>query len=258
MPPKRKSTRAADIAAKKARLEEPALNFKLEWNHHGRGEKDVPQLVFLDGPDALHSTKAAGFDIDCTVIKTKSGRRFPTGPSDWQFLYKCVPTKLKELHDNGIKVVFFTNQAGVEKQKVSIKELCAKFEAIINEVGIPIQVFMCTGNSHYRKPSVEMWRYMEAQCNGGVEIERGESLYVGDAAGRAKNWSPGKPKDFSSSDRMFASNLGVQFHTPEAFFLGEAEAVFDWNALNPKAFLEDMAGHQQPDRLHSDVSNDPP
>jgi bifunctional polynucleotide phosphatase/kinase len=34
-------------------------------------------------------------------------------------------------------------------------------------------------------------------------------LYVGDAAGRAKEWSPGKPKDFSCSDRMFAANLGI-------------------------------------------------
>jgi len=34
-------------------------------------------------------------------------------------------------------------------------------------------------------------------------------LYVGDAAGRAKEWAPGKPKDFSCSDRMFAANLGI-------------------------------------------------
>lgn len=33
--------------------------------------------------------------------------------------------------------------------------------------------------------------------------------YVGDAAGRAKNWVPDKPKDFSCSDRMFAANIGI-------------------------------------------------
>jgi hypothetical protein len=33
--------------------------------------------------------------------------------------------------------------------------------------------------------------------------------YVGDAAGRAKNWAPDKPKDFSCSDRMFAANIGI-------------------------------------------------
>ena len=40
-------------------------------------------------------------------------------------------------------------------------------------------------------------------------------MFVGDAAGRAKGWAPGKPKDFSCTDRMFAANAGVQFATPE-------------------------------------------
>jgi len=123
--------------------------------------KGLPQLVILDGPGALCSSKVAGFDIDWTIIKTKSGRKFPTGLKDREFLHDCVPAKLKELHDGGTKVVFFTNQAGIEKQKITIKELGTKFEAIINAIGVPIQVFMCTGNSHYRKPSVEMWQYME-------------------------------------------------------------------------------------------------
>ncbi len=212
------------------------------------------QLVVLDGPDAFHSNTVAGFDIDWTIVKTRSGRRFPTGPSDWQFLFDEVPVKLKDLHEGGTKVVFFTNQAGIEKQKTTIKELCNKIEAIIDEVGIPIQVFMCTGNSHFRKPSVEMWRYMENHCNGGIKISKEKSFFVGDAAGRAKNWAPGKPKDFSSADRMFAANAGVIFHTPEAFFLGEKEVVFEWGALDPKVFLQSVEGRQAPDSLHSSVS----
>ena len=40
-------------------------------------------------------------------------------------------------------------------------------------------------------------------------MNRKQSIFVGDAAGRAKNWAPGKPKDFSCSDRKFAANLGV-------------------------------------------------
>ena len=41
------------------------------------------------------------------------------------------------------------------------------------------------------------------------QVDRPQCLYVGDAAGRAKEWAPGKPKDFSCSDRKFAANLGV-------------------------------------------------
>jgi hypothetical protein len=40
-------------------------------------------------------------------------------------------------------------------------------------------------------------------------VNRSECIYVGDAAGRAKEWAPGKPKDFSCSDRKFAANLGI-------------------------------------------------
>lgn len=42
-----------------------------------------------------------------------------------------------------------------------------------------------------------------------LQLELSECIYVGDAAGRAKNWAPDKPKDFSCSDRMFAANIGV-------------------------------------------------
>lgn len=34
-------------------------------------------------------------------------------------------------------------------------------------------------------------------------------MYVGDAAGRDKEWSPGKPRDFSCDDRKFAANIGA-------------------------------------------------
>ena len=42
-----------------------------------------------------------------------------------------------------------------------------------------------------------------------MQVTKSESLYVGDAAGRAKGWAKDKPKDFSCSDRMFAANVGV-------------------------------------------------
>ena len=39
-------------------------------------------------------------------------------------------------------------------------------------------------------------------------MNRAQSIYVGDAAGRPKNWAPGKTRDFNCSDRMFAKNVG--------------------------------------------------
>jgi bifunctional polynucleotide phosphatase/kinase len=54
-----------------------------------------------------------------------------------------------------------------------------------------------------------MWFFIKENGNNGVKVDDSKSFYVGDAAGRAKNWTPNKPKDFSCSDRMFARNAGI-------------------------------------------------
>ena len=256
MSAKRKSSRASDLAAKRAKKEESCIQFDLEWKSDGELKPGLPDLIYLDGPDAQNASRIAAFDIDGTIIRTKSGRTFSTGRSDWEFFDECVPKKLKELHDAGTKIVFVTNQAGMEKGKASPTELQGKFEDIINAVGAPIQVFVCPGNNHYRKPSIEMWKFMETNCNDGVEIDLKESIFVGDAAGRPKGWDKGKSKDFSSSDRMFAANVGIKFATPEAFFLGNAEhPVFNWGSLNPVEYLKSIEGQKLPEKLHSEVNS---
>ena len=52
----------------------------------------------------------AAFDMDGTIITTKSGKTFAKDRDDWQLLYPEVPGKLKELNRKGFKIVFLTNQ----------------------------------------------------------------------------------------------------------------------------------------------------
>jgi len=52
-----------------------------------------------------------------------------------------------------------------------------------------------------------MWNHV-ISCNNGVQVDSSKCMYVGDAAGRVNNWKPGKKKDFSCSDRLFALNIG--------------------------------------------------
>lgn len=55
----------------------------------------------------------AGFDMDWTIIKTKSGKTFAVDSDDWDFLFPEVKPKLQQLHKDGFRIVIFTNQGGV-------------------------------------------------------------------------------------------------------------------------------------------------
>ncbi|KAL4236921.1 hypothetical protein ACF0H5_005307 [Mactra antiquata] len=247
---KRKAADEAVVKAKRAKGETDLGN-DLKWEYHGDVVKNVCPLLTLTSTSLPGCEKAAGFDIDFTVIKTASGRKFATGATDWEWWDDCVPKKLQSLHKDGYRVIFYTNQAGIEKLKVKPEELMRKIEAIIKELDIPILAFVCTGENQYRKPSTLMWEYWEKNWNQGVKVDRLKSIYVGDAAGRAKEWSPGKPKDFSCSDRKFAFNLGVEFYTPEEFFFDEKPAPFTWQSIDPASIIDKAKSSSDKKEYHS-------
>ena len=64
---------------------------------------------------------------------------FP-GSNDWEWLYDDVPDKLRELHHDGYRVAFFTNQAGIEKLKVTPETIKIKIEAMIKDLDFPCLV----------------------------------------------------------------------------------------------------------------------
>ncbi|KAL5017466.1 hypothetical protein ScPMuIL_007055 [Solemya velum] len=234
--PKRKAVSDSAVKAKRAKGETD-LPDNLKWSHVGDAGYGNPLMIVLSSDSLKGATKVAGFDIDFTVIKTASGRKFAIGSNDWEFWDESVPGKLRNLDEDGYRIIFFTNQAGIEKQKVTPDVVKRKIEAIIADLNIPVLVFISAGTNQYRKPSTFMWDYFVENCNNGQKLDLSKSVYVGDAAGRAKAWEPGKPKDFSCSDRMFATNIGIDFHTPEEFFLGEKEAPFTWGSVDPQKVI---------------------
>eukprot|EP01027_Heterolobosea_sp_BB2_P014464 GEZU01020775.1.p1 GENE.GEZU01020775.1~~GEZU01020775.1.p1 ORF type:complete len:257 (+),score=90.15 GEZU01020775.1:693-1463(+) len=97
-----------------------------------------------------------------------------------------------------------------------------------------------------------MWDYMEQYCNGDLKVDKAASFYVGDAAGRPKDWKPKAKKDFSCSDRKFAANIGIAFHTPEEFFLGEKPCTkFSWEGIDPSKITTEI----EPYKTETLVSN---
>ncbi|XP_063798503.1 bifunctional polynucleotide phosphatase/kinase isoform X2 [Pseudophryne corroboree] len=201
---------------------------KDSWEEHGK-------LLIFQKKGVQSSSKIAGFDIDGTIITTKSGKVFPTSADDWRILYPEVPKKLKALLADGYKVVFFTNQMGISRGKLRPEVFKAKAEAILDHLGIPVQIFVATGMGIYRKPATGMWDYLCEKANDGIKVQKEDCVYVGDAAGRPANWAPDrKKKDFSCGDRLFSLNLGIKFYTPEEYFLGWKSAPFQLPTFDPR------------------------
>ncbi|KAM4567163.1 bifunctional polynucleotide phosphatase/kinase isoform 2-T2 [Odontesthes bonariensis] len=198
------------------------------WQH-------ISNLMLYTAAGVKASNKIAGFDIDGCIITTKSGKVFPTAPDDWRILYPEIQPRLASLLKKGYKVVFFTNQMGIAKGKLRPEVFKSKVEDVLATLQLPVQVFVATGPGIYRKPVMGMWNHLCEKTNDGVTVDKAQSFYVGDAAGRPENWAPGKKKkDFSRSDRLFALNIGLQFHTPEEYFLGWKSAPYSLPEFDPR------------------------
>lgn len=189
------------------------------------------KLVIFTSKGVKSSSKIAGYDMDGTIITTKSGNVFPKNTEDWQIIYPEVPAKLKKLIEDGYKVCFFTNQGGIAKGKIKLDDFKQKIKGICGKLNIPVQVFIAVGDGFYRKPVPGMWTHLCDRENDDVEVDLKASFYVGDAAGRG---AEGKRKrDHSCCDRLFALNVGLAFYTPEEHFLDKKPMSFALPEFNP-------------------------
>lgn len=209
-------------------------------------------IHYCDLNEFLHFflLKIAAFDLDGTIIKPKSGNKFPKDKDDWQIIFSSVPAKLKNHIENGYKVVIFTNQKATEKKPFNSDNFKSKLQNIFSRIGIPVQAFISTSDNKYRKPVTGMWKALEEMViiyywstlkilyfnvtffnqNDGVPIEKSASFYCGDAAGRKD--------DHSFTDLLFAENLQLKFFTPENHFKGAPEKSFSRPKFDPKALAK--------------------
>ena len=182
------------------------VDSKWTWKNH-RG------LIFGISPLEKKSSKIALFDMDGTLIENKRGRRV----IDWEFFNLFVPQKLRELKEKGFRIVIASNQLGVSLNMVSASDLQKKIEEFISQAGVEASAMLATRKDKMRKPDTGMWMFLLNTLNCNYPIDVNSSFFVGDSAGRIANGT--KSKDASSDDILFAKNCGLQFFTPDEFFV---------------------------------------
>lgn len=145
------------------------------------------------------------FDLDGTIIKTKSGKIFPTNKNDWIFNYDNVISVMNNLENTIIGII--SNQKGL-KSDTQIKDWQDKINNICKSVNFHF-VFASFKDDRYRKPMISSWDFIKEKFKN-LNIPNSNITYVGDAAGREG--------DHSDTDLKFSLNCGFKFSTPEKFF----------------------------------------
>ena len=149
------------------------------------------------------------FDLDYTLIKTKSGKKFPVDKNDWIFLNSNV--KKKMMNQSNCLVGIVSNQKGLKSIEQQ-KDWEYKLEQIAQELRIDF-VFASLSDDIYRKPLPGSYEYIREYYKSidwdKLKINQ-KIYYIGDAFGRET--------DFSDTDIKYALNNGLKFKTPEIFF----------------------------------------
>jgi DNA 3'-phosphatase len=163
-------------------------------------------------------TKIAAFDLDGTLFVWSGSSGFwPSQPKHYELWSTGVITKLRELYDEGYKLVLFSNQGGIQKAHQGKKATLVKtvMDWLAHEIDRPVYAIMSTkspkkSDDSFHKPGRKMWDTMIQIHNKGVDVDLSQSFYVGDSA---------EPDDEQGGvDRKFAETVGIKFYTPTEYF----------------------------------------
>jgi bifunctional polynucleotide phosphatase/kinase len=151
------------------------------------------------------------FDLDDTIIKTKSGKTFAISSTDWVFLDKNIVTKINKLYDNNNFIGIISNQKGL-KSELLINNWIKKINDIVKTLKVHV-VFASTTDNRYRKPmpgSLDEINNKYFVANKITFNNKSKKYYIGDALGR--------DGDHSDTDLKFAKNCNLIIKSPETFF----------------------------------------
>ncbi|KAL7412824.1 polynucleotide kinase 3 phosphatase-domain-containing protein [Mrakia frigida] len=244
---KRAGTESSQGAMKKKKLKVNSLDAS-PW------QPSPPSLLHFVSPSSspptittsssstisLDSKKIAFLDLDGTLIHTTYGASDYL--DEWRWFNDNVLVELRRLLAEDFLLVLVSNQAGLrldahQQTRMSQRRSAwkIKIESIAEEIpDIPFQLFAAIEYDHYRKPMLGTFDYYSQLLQAeDFHVDLPNSFFVGDMAGRPNRIGFGKPQ--GDEDRKWAANLGLKFHTPEAFFgSGENERLPPLSGFRPR------------------------
>ncbi|KAH8803991.1 polynucleotide kinase 3 phosphatase-domain-containing protein [Hyaloscypha sp. PMI_1271] len=184
------------------------------------------------------AVQIAAFDLDGTLINTRSGKLHAENPDDWEWWDPIVPSKIQETYDQGFMIKIITNQGRLTdsdgNEVPDIRLFQQKVEQILDMLDVPLTIYAACANDNWRKPRTDIWKLLVQESQQkGQEINENNSYLVGDAAGRAS--------DHTDADLHYSMNIGIRFHTPEEFFLNITGEITG-HKFDPAWFLENQSG----------------
>lgn len=155
------------------------------------------------------------FDVDGTLVTTKSGATFRKTAADWQWLPGRLD-KLGQLKRDGVHLAVCTNQGGVAFGFLKVEDIRSELFKMCQEAGIrPTRLYVCYTHP---KGKIEQYRMEDNRRKPGpgmlkeamqdYKVSKRETLYVGDLP----------------DDELAAKHAGCDFMWAEDFFQSAPQA----------------------------------
>ena len=81
--------------------------------HRIQWEKHKETLLTGVYKQPVHSKKIAAFDFDSTLVTTNGKHTFAKDGDDWKLYHASVPSKLRDLYNDGFGIVIISNQVSL-------------------------------------------------------------------------------------------------------------------------------------------------
>lgn len=165
----------------------------------------------LPSPSTQSTTKIALFDVDGTLIVSRSGARWAQSSADWMWAFPNILAVLDQRAKAGWTVALVSNQSRALKDPACLTKIESIQAAIEVALGWKPIALVATGEkSPYRKPSRGLYDVLLAHL--GLKTDDVSALTMcGDAVGAE---DPCAAYRWADSDRQFAVNIGATFERP--------------------------------------------